>query len=160
MKKMILSRVYIGFTIGFIMGVVFTTIFATHDAADGSVHLYSEELGRIIANPLLAFMIHSFTCGLLGMVAMVSTIVYEIEDWNLLKATFIHFLVCVVSFYLTAFFLGWIKPSDTLDILVLLVFFIASYVIIWLIQYLSYRSQIKEINEKLAVKKSVQYKSV
>ena len=157
-KKSIINLLYIGFSLGFILGVVLTTTIATILIDDGNLHLFTNDFHEFIGNQLMGLMVHSFVCGVLGMVMAGSAIIYEIEEWELLKATIIHFLVIIVSFYSTAFFLRWFRPADHRAIITSLIMFIVIYVCIWLSQYLSYKSQINEINQKLSIKKE-NYKS-
>lgn len=156
MKKTIISLLYIGFTLGFILGIILTSVIATIAIADNSMHLYTNEFLEFIGNPLTALLIHSFVCGILGMIILGSALLYEIDKWGLLKATIIHFIVIVVSFYSIAFFLRWFEPTDSIAVGTSLVMFIVIYTGIWLVQYLSYKIQIKEINQKLNIKKMSQ----
>ena len=156
MKKMVISLLYIGFSLGFILGVILTSVIVTLYCSDGSLHLYAPGFSKVIRNPLAAFLILSLTCGILGMVMVGSMAFYEIEEWDLLKATLIHFLLSVAGFYLTAFFLRWFSPANTSAVCTSLLMFITVYTGIWFSQYLSYRTQIKEINQKLYLKKAGQ----
>ncbi len=156
MKKTIISLLYIGFTLGFILGVVLTGSIATLLISDGSLHLYTSGFSGVIKNPLTAFLTHSFVCGLLGMVMFGAMAFYEIDDWDLLKATAAHFSVSITGFYLTAFFLRWFTPTQTKAVCTSLIMFIMIYTGIWLSQYLSCRAQVEEINKKLIIKKSAE----
>lgn len=153
MKKTVISLLYIGFTLGFILGVVLTTAIVTLLSPDGSLHLYTAGFSGVIENPLIAFFVHSFVCGILGMVMFGSMAFYEIEKWDLLKATTAHFSISIIGFYLTAFFLRWFGPTQITAVCTSLIMFIMIYTGIWLSQYLSCKSQIEEINQKLTIKK-------
>lgn len=156
MKKTFLQLLYIGFSLGFFLGVILTAMIVTLVADDGTLHLYTTEFEHAIHNPLAAFIIHSMTCGILGMITLGAASIYEINEWDLLKATIVHFLVIVCSFYLAAFFLRWFSYTNTKAICISLAMFIINYTVIWLGQYLSCKAQIKEINQKLILKKKSQ----
>ena len=152
-KKTILQLLYIGFTLGFFIGVIATALIVTIVTGDGNLHLYTSNFEQAISNPLAAFLIHSITCGILGMVITGAVTIYEIDDWDLLPATIVHFFVILSSFYSTAFFLRWFSPANTKAVSISFAMFIINYTVIWISQYLSYKAQIKEINQKLLLKK-------
>lgn len=154
-KKTVISLIYIGFSLGFILGVTLTTLIATVAIDDGSVHLFTNGFLNAIGNPLEAFFLHSFVCGILGMIMLLSSLIYEIDRWGLLMATVVHFIVNVTCFYMTAFFLKWFAPSQIKAVCTSLIMFIVMYSCIWLFQYLSCKTQVNEINERLTIKRSV-----
>ena len=152
-RKSFISLLYIGFTSGFILGVVLTSIITTLVISDGSIHLYTTAFSKVFRNPLTAFLIHSLICGILGMIMLGLSGLYEIEKWDLLKATIVHFLLSIISFYATAFFLRWFSPSNTKAVCTSMLMFIVNYTGIWLSQYLSCKTQVEEINKRLDLKK-------
>lgn len=152
-KKTVISLIYIGFTLGFILGVILTTIIMTVAIADGSLHLYTERFLNAIGSPLPAFLIHSFVCGFLGMIMLLSALIFEIDSWGLLLATMVHFIVNVSCFYMTAFFLRWFSPSQARAVCTSLIMFVVVYSCIWLFQYMSCKSQVNEINKRLTIKR-------
>lgn len=154
MKKTVLPLIYIGFSLGFILGVILTTIIATLVYSDGTLHPYTTGFLEYIGNPLLAFLIHSIVCGLLGVIMLTSALFYEIEEWYLLKATLLQFLVIIAGFYLTAFFLRWFAPSNTKAVCTSMIIFILAFSVIWFSQYLSCIHQVKDINQRLDKKKN------
>ena len=139
----------IGFALGTLIGTVITAVSATMTYADGTLYLCTKEFNDFIKDPLLAFVVQAVVSGLYGMIAMGGSAVYSIEEWSLLKATVSHFLLTVCCYYITAFFCRWISPANIADCLFMLVLFVIPYLVIWLSSYLSYRSQIMEINREL-----------
>lgn len=154
MKKTFFTLLYIGFMMGFSLGVVLTAVITTLVSHDGNLHLYTTAFSRTIENQLAAFLIHSFACGLLGMIMLGAAMIYEIDEWDLLKATIAHFIIILISFYLTAFSLRWFSPSNLKAVCTSLSMFVVMYSCIWLSQYLSCKEQVKEINQQLTLKKS------
>ena len=152
-KKYFISLLYIGFTSGFILGVLLTTFIATLVISDGSLHLYTTDFSHVFKNPLMAFSVHSIACGILGMIMLGSMAVYEIDRWDLSKATAVHFIISITSFYSTVFFLRWFSPANISAVCTSLLMFILIYTGIWLSQYLSCKAQVKEINQRLDMKK-------
>ena len=148
-KNRVIFLSSIGFALGIMLGIIITAVSATMEYADGTLYLCSKEFNAFIGDPLLAFVIQALVTGIYGMIGMGGSSVYYIERLSLLGATVSHFIVTVGFYYITAFFLRWISPSNILDCLIMFMFFLIPYVIIWVSKYLSYKSQIKEINEGL-----------
>lgn len=147
----------LGFALGMLLGTVITAVTSTLEYADGTVYLCTREFNAFVGDPLLAFVIQAVVSGLYGIVGMGGSSVYRIEEWSLLKATVIHFIVTVTCYYITSFFLRWISPADVLDCFIMFMLFLIPYVIIWVSKYFSYKSQIKEINRELVIFKASEY---
>lgn len=146
-----------GFALGIMLGTVITAVTTTMEYADGNVYLCSKEFNAFIGNPLLAFVVQALVSGIYGMIGMGGSSVYYIEKWSILRATVSHFIVTVGCYYLTAFFLRWISPSAVSDCFIMFLLFLIPYLMIWLNKYLSYKSQINEINKELIVLKASEY---
>lgn len=155
-KKTVISLIYVGFTLGFILGVVLTAIISTVAIADDNLHLCTTGFLNAVGNPLSAFLIHSFVCGTLGTIMFLSALIYEIDNLELLPATIVHFIVNAGSFYLTAFSLRWFSTVQKKAICTSFIMFVVMYSCIWFFQYLSYKSQVNEINKKLTIKRSAE----
>ena len=64
---------------------------------------------------------------------------------GLWQATFLHYLISILCFPPLALFLGWVsKPAE---ILVMSGAQTLCFFLIWLIMYLRYRAEVKELNE-------------
>ena len=86
--------------------------------------------------------------GIPGAVIAGSTVVYDIEEWSLLKATITHFLLTMGVILLACFLLNWFTPWST-TFWIMLAAEAAAYVIIWLIMCLRYKAEIRKLNELL-----------
>lgn len=153
-KSRVIFLSSLGFFLGMLLGIVITAVSATMEYADGTVYLCSKEFNAFIGDPVLAFLIQALVTGVYGMIGMGGSSVYRIESWSILRATVSHFIVTVTCYYITAFFLRWISPANVSDCFIMFMLFLIPYVMIWLCQYLSYRSQIEEINKGLIVLKA------
>ena len=91
----------------------------------------------------LAYML---ICGAMGMINMGTMTIYEIEHWSLTRATLTHFAITLSTFCGLGLFLGWFRSTL---IIVMLALFVIAYFIIWLSMYLSYRRQVRRMNEEL-----------
>ena len=81
-----------------------------------------------------------------GIICMGSTIVYDIDNLGLSKVTLLHYVITLVSFLCFNFLLGWFSEFN---IILILAVFTVAYFIIWLINYLVYKREIRRINIEL-----------
>ena len=82
-----------------------------------------------------------------GGIAMGSSVFYEIESWGIVRATSSHYLLTMSSFLVANYVLGWFGTGVVL--IITFVCMTVAYIIIWLIQYITYKRQIREINKEL-----------
>ena len=85
--------------------------------------------------------------GIYGAIAMGGSAVYEIERWSLLRATLTHYITTFASFFIVNFLLGWF---DGIGALIAFLCFSGAYFVIWIIQYASWKREIRKINENLS----------
>lgn len=105
------------------------------------------------SQPLQGAITHIVIGGIYGAVAMGSSVVYGIEKWSIARATATHFLLVFALYFLLVISMGWFSLSDPVFWIVVGTM-VAVYILIWLIQYLSYRRQIREMNDELIKWKS------
>jgi Flp pilus assembly protein TadB len=84
---------------------------------------------------------------------MGSSVVYGIEKWSIARATATHFLLVFALYFFLVISMGWFSLSDPVFWIVVGTM-VAVYILIWLLQYLSYRRQIREMNDELIKWKS------
>lgn len=152
----------LGFGLGVIVGVMICAVSATMSYSDGNLYLCSRELMDVIGNPLLAFTIQAFASGLYGVLGMGGSAVYSIEEWGLLKCTLTHYIAVIAGFFVLAFSMRWFTFRDILepDVIITVAMITLAYVIIWMVNYLSCKAQLKEINKELDELKAVELKGV
>ena len=136
-KTKFLVRSLIGFSLGMLVGA-FTLLICVDDAF-------------MVNRPLVVA--HIVCSGIMGLVGNGGAIVYDLESWGIIKATFIHFSVTFMTMIAISEILGWF-PHEILVFVFL--GFTAVYVIIWLIEYAIGKKQVKELNRDLEtmIKKS------
>ncbi len=93
--------------------------------------------------------------GLLGAVSVGGTTIYSLEHWGLLRCTVTHFAITFSAYCAVGFALGWLDLTEPATLLILLGNVIA-YFIIWLVMWIRYRRQIRQINEALKTWKARQ----
>ena len=89
-----------------------------------------------------------FVGGIQGAIPMGLTVVYDIEDWSILRSTVTHFIPTMLVFYACSFYMGWLK-FGTVGFVIATVCMIAAYYIIWMTQYLIYLKKVKTMNAKI-----------
>ena len=136
LRDKVIIRSSIGFGLGVLIGVVICEITSTEYAADGWLLLCTPAYLDHIGNEVVAFVIQCVLCGLYGALGMGGAVVYDIENWSILRATLTHSCAVVCAFYAMAFYLRWIEVTDIAGIAILALFFVIPYVIIWLVNYL------------------------
>ena len=86
--------------------------------------------------------------GIPGAIAMGTAVIYDIEEWSLLRATVTHFLIVMVALLLACFVLKWFEPWSA-PFWIMLAAELVGYIIIWLIIYLCYKKQVRKLNNLL-----------
>lgn len=84
--------------------------------------------------------------GLFGIACYGGTCVYIIENWSLLRAVAVHYLMILVTYIIVGWVLYWYR-FELVSILMVAggLFFI--YMSIWVMMYLAWKQEINEMNE-------------
>ncbi|GAA0438981.1 hypothetical protein GCM10008983_14840 [Lentibacillus halophilus] len=127
----ILSKVMIGFGFGGIYIFIYMTILQLAGA------LPSSELWWA-----------TLACLLIGLYFGLSSLIYDNDDWSLLKRTVTHFFLSLVVFYTIALSTGWI-PLMTGAVLLSLIIFVVIYAGMWLGHMLYYKKVIDDMNNRI-----------
>lgn len=131
LKTRLCIRALIGALLGMFICLFFAVFMADEDEiVRGNYHLILQFLGS----------------ALYGAIPMAGTVVFEKEEWGLLKVTCIHYFSTFIAFTIANFVLGWFD-WEIFGIVVAVMTVI--YFIIWLIQYYRYRGEIRRINDEL-----------
>ena len=96
--------------------------------------------------------LYFFLSGLYGAVNMGTSALYGIDAWSILRCTLTHFLISVGStivFFGTMIALGWMDMPPLGFCALIGGTFVLVYALIWLVQYVSSRRQVKKMNAKL-----------
>ncbi|MBO4375062.1 MAG: DUF3021 domain-containing protein [Lachnospiraceae bacterium] len=139
----------IGFSIGVVFCVLLTSILTTYGINDGTLYVCAPDFIEAVGNPILALFIEMIVSGLLGAVCWGLTAVYDIEEWSILKSTFIHYVISMAAYFSVAFTLRWLSPKDPGANLLWFLILTAGYTLIWAVNYIIYRFRIAKINSEL-----------
>ena len=87
----------------------------------------------------------------MGAVSFGGVILYEIDSLPLPAVSIIHCAMILAVYFPIAFSLYWLEPTVR-DAGMMGCIMIAVYAVIWLIMYIRYRIEVREMNELLEVK--------
>ena len=137
----VIIRLLIGFVIGMIAGVAIPLI-----TTGGRSVVSSKFVVMMGGSTVLAAALSIFLSGIFGVISFGGTLFYEIDSWNVAKATTLHLAVILVGYLSVGLLLDWF-PLDVKWILIIVVMMTAVFFIIWLIMYIIGKNQIKKLNE-------------
>lgn len=147
MFKEIVKRGLLGFMIGVFIGetiLIFNSILAGtgvfYPINPLFISMEGAQLTRVIIQYILT--------GVIGMMFAASSVIFQIEDWSLLKQTVIHFVIASVVMYVCGFVCNWF-PHNLKNTLIWFAVFIVFYAVFWLGFTLYYRITVKKINEAM-----------
>lgn len=147
MKKKILMRGALGLPLGISLGYVIT-ILGSLVWASGYYSPCVPELVDIMGSEISAVVLQTVLCGLLGVVFGASSVIWEIEKWSIAKQTGIYFLVAAVVMMPVAYLSHWMEHSVK-GFLKYFGVFTAIFIVIWLVQYVFIRRDVKKMNAGL-----------
>lgn len=152
--KQLLLRSIRGFVLGMALGNLIAVLMSTF-TGDGSI--VAHELVERMGSETAALFIQTILSGVYGAIAMGGTSLYEIENkWFGLTASAVsHYLLTILSYIPIALFLSWLVTWE--DILFMAVLMTIAYLIVFLIMYIRYKAEVRELNRissQLAVLKS------
>lgn len=144
MKKKIFLRSISGFSIGLSIGYVITIIISLI-WANGYYSPCVPELTAIMGSEINAVLLQAFLCGILGMGFSLASLIWEIESWGIVKQTGIYFLVVSVIMMPIAYITYWMEHSVK-GILSYFGVFAVIFAMIWIIQYIRAKHNVKKLN--------------
>ena len=147
MKKKVILRSLIGAPIGLSISFMITLIISVI-INKGEYYPVVPQLTALCGNELNAVVIQTICSLLYGAAFGGASVIWEIENWSLLKQTVIHCLVISVSMLPIAYCMYWM-PHSFLGIAGYIVIFFSIYFFIWFSQYFAMKKKIQAINDKV-----------
>ena len=136
--KRILKLAALGFLLGIFVCSIMTLIGSSPLPA-------SQELVDKIGSLKAAMALQLALSGLYGVLCMGSVVLYDEDRLPLSLASVIHCVICIGPFIPLALVLNWCSTIG--EALIMTAFQFAAYLIVWLIMFIIYRKQTKELNE-------------
>ncbi|MEH2953208.1 DUF3021 domain-containing protein [Candidatus Merdisoma sp. JLR.KK011] len=147
MKKKILLRGALGFPLGITIGYIIS-IFVSLLWARGYYVPCEPELVTIMGNEIKAVIFQAVLCGILGAGFGGCSVIWEAEEWSLVKQTGIYFLLVSIIMMPAAYFNCWMEHSVG-GFLSYFGIFVLIFVIVWVVQFLIGRQMVKKMNDCL-----------
>lgn len=147
MKRKVFLRVMLGFPLGIAIGYLIT-IFISLVWANGYYSPCVPELADIMGSEINAVLFQALLCGLLGSGFAGSSVIWEMEDWGLVKQSGIYFLIVSVIMMPIAYVLYWMEHS-LVGVLSYFGIFFLIFAVIWIVQYIIARHNVNKLNETL-----------
>ncbi|MGN1423346.1 MAG: DUF3021 domain-containing protein [Oscillospiraceae bacterium] len=147
MKKKIIGRTVVGFFIGIAIGQIISVLISLI-SGEGRFLVCVPQFTEMIGNEAAAAAIQTLLCGVMGTGYAAASLIWESEKLNIAAQTGICFGIYAVSLLPIAYFTNWMEHS-VLGVLGYIGIFAASFVVVWLNQYLLLKRRIKAINAKM-----------
>lgn len=147
MKKKIVLRSILGVPIGIAIGYVITIIISL-GWSDGTYLPCTPELVFAMGSEIHAVVLQTFLCGVLGAGFAASSVIWEIENWSLVKQTGIYFAIISAIMLPIAYFSYWMEHSIT-GVLRYFGIFVSIFAIFWFFQFVIGKRNVRRMNENL-----------
>lgn len=134
-KKTFKTHLIIKSLVGALMTIFICVVFTALSISEGEMFTDATE-----------FVMYYLMSALMGAICMGSSVVYEIESWSLVKVTVTHYVISFVAFFTTSLCLKWF---DNKTLMIALLIFTLAYFLIWLIEYLIWKKEIRNLNREL-----------
>ncbi len=147
MKRSFVKSALLGFplgiTIGYTLSIIFSIVFG--GGYYGAVH---PELSIILESEINAVIVQAILWGSIGLIFSGASIIWERDDWSLVKQTIVVFSVYLITILPIALILRWINLS-LISIMVFVALFIVIFFLIWVVVHLKIKSDIKALNKEI-----------
>lgn len=147
MKKKILIRAFWGSLIGIVINYLITIVISAV-VGDGTFYPCVPSFTERYGNEVTAVIVQTILSALLGGGFSMASLIWEKDDWSLLKQTGVYFAIITVLMMTVAYTCEWMEHSLR-GVLAYFGIFFAIFVVIWVIRYMSWKIRISKIKEKL-----------
>ena len=147
MKTLFIKRALLGFPLGMAIGYTINIIFSLAFANGyyGAVH---PELIEAFGNEINAVIIQAILWGLLGFIYSGFSVIWEKDNWSLVKQTTIVFFVYLLPMMIVGYILKW-YTFNILQVIIFISIFILIFFIIWILIYLKTKKDVDALNAKI-----------
>ena len=147
LKKEAVKRAIMGFIYGVFIGQTILIIESLF-MRDGNFYPVAASLVNLAGTKIGAVIIQYFLTGIIGTTFAATTVIFEMDNWSLLKQTILHFVITSIVMYIAGFLCGWF-PHKLSSTLIWFGIFIVIYVIFWISFSSYYKNKVKKMNEAL-----------
>lgn len=136
----------IGVTIGYTITIVISLIFA-----DGYYSPVVPSMIDMCGSEINAVLLQFILCGVMGFICAAGSVVWENDKLSLLAQSAINFVTMTCTIIPIAYVCHWMEHS-LIGVLQYVGIFAGIYVMIWITQYIGYKTGINDINKKIESK--------
>ena len=147
MKKKILIRAFWGAFIGIVINYLITIVISAV-VGDGTFYPCVPSFTERYGNEVTAVIVQTILSAFLGGGFSMASLIWEMDDWSLLKQTGVYFAIITILMMTVAYICEWMEHSLR-GVLAYFGIFFAIFVVIWVIRYMSWKIRISKIKEKL-----------
>ena len=146
-KKAVAKRAVLGFIYGVFIGQTILIIESLF-MRDGNFYAVSASLLELAGTKIAAVIIQYLLTGFIGLTFASTTVIFEMDEWSLLRQTITHFIITSIVMYIAGFLCGWF-PHTVGSTLAWFGVFVVVYLIFWICFSLYYKNKVKKINDAL-----------
>lgn len=147
MKKGVFTRIFAGLFGGIAMSYIITIIVSAA-IGDGVFYPCVPSLVERFHGELTAVIVQTILSAFLGAGFAAASLIWEKDEWSLLKQTGVYFAIITVIMMTVAYICEWMEHSVR-GVLTYFGIFFAIFVVVWVAQYLSLKIRISKIKQKL-----------
>lgn len=133
----------LGVTIGHLISVVTSLVWG-----QGYYSPCVPQLIEVVGSEIGAVILQTALCALLGAAFGATSVIWEIEAWSIMKQTGVYFAIDSVAMMLVAYLCCWMEHS-LWGFFSYFGIFTVIFVVVWLVQYMRVRNDLKKINSRL-----------
>lgn len=147
-KKTMITRGLMGIPIGITIGYLIT-IFISLGWGEGYYSPCVPQLAEAVGSEIGAVILQTVLCAVLGAVFGSASIIWELDEWSIVKQTGIYFLIISVTMLPVAYVTHWMEHSVK-GFLLYFGIFLGIGIAMWITQYFLWKSRVKKIQEKVS----------
>lgn len=147
MFKTIVKRCLLGAVIGVFISHVIAIVISLC-IADGTFYAVVPQLIESTGSELNAVLLQTVCSVLYGAMFAGVSVIWELDNWSILKQTVIHFLVVSIATLPVAYVTHWMHHS-VLGMIIYFGIFAVIYAFIWFGQYMAVKYNVIEMNAKV-----------
>lgn len=147
MRKKIILRSILGFPLGIALGYLITIVISLL-FANGFYSPCVPELTDTMGSEINAVMLQAFLCGILGSGFAAASLIWEMNDWSLVRQTGIYFFIISIIMMPVAYVTYWMEHSLK-GVLGYFGTFVVIFIAIWIVQYFIAKNNVKKLNKNL-----------
>ena len=148
MFKTALKRAALGLPLGITIGFLIT-IAISLGIGDGKYYAYVPQLADSIGGgELNAVMAQTALCAVLGAVSAGASVVWEIENWSLMKQSLVFFALLSAVMMPVAYLAQWMEHSLG-GFLSYFAMFTVMFIFVWIVRYFFWRGRVRALNKDM-----------